>query len=63
MLGGMLLLLPAGIPGRWMGLFLILPLFLPPGSRTERGSLLIEALDAGLGMAVLLSTENHTLLI
>lgn len=62
MLGGMLLLFPAGIPGRWIGLFLILPLFLPPGSRTERGSLLIEALDAGLGMAVLLSTENHTLL-
>ena len=61
-LGGMLLILPAGIPGRWIGIFLILPLFLPPGSRTERGSLLIEALDAGQGMAVLLSTEHHTLL-
>ncbi len=62
MLGGMLLLLPAGIPGRWIGIFLILPLFLPPGPRTERGALLIEALDAGLGMAVLMSTEQHTLL-
>jgi competence protein ComEC len=62
MLGGMLLLLPAGVPGRWIGIFLILPLFLPPGPRTERGSLLIEALDAGLGMAVLISTEHHTLL-
>jgi competence protein ComEC len=62
MLGGSLLLLPGGFPGRWLGLFLMLPLFLPPESRTERGSLLIEALDAGQGMAVLLSTENHTLL-
>jgi competence protein ComEC len=62
MLGGMLLLFPAGVPGRWIGIFLILPLFLPPGPRTESGSLLIEALDAGMGMAVLLSTENHTLL-
>ncbi len=62
MLGGVLLLFPAGIPGRWIGLFLMLPLFFPPGPRTERGSLLIEALDAGQGTAVLLSTENHTLL-
>ena len=62
MLGGMLLLFPVGFPGRWIGIFLILPLFLPPGPRTERGSLLIEALDVGLGTAVLLSTEHHTLL-
>jgi len=62
MLGGATLLLPAGIPGRWIGIFLILPLFFPPGPRTERGSLLIEALDAGLGLAVLVSTEHHTLL-
>jgi len=62
MLGGVLLLLPAGLPGRWIGIFLIVPLFLPPGPRTEHGSLLIEALDVGLGMAVLLSTEHHTLL-
>ncbi len=62
MLGGMLMLFPVGVPGRWIGLFLVLPLFLPPGPRTERGSLLIEALDVGLGMAVLLSTEHHTLL-
>jgi len=61
-LGGALLLLPAGVPGRWISIFLILPLFLPPGTRTERGSLLVEALDAGMGMAVLLSTEHHTLL-
>jgi competence protein ComEC len=62
MLGGILLLLPRGIPGRWIGLFLLLPLFLPPGPRTERGSILIEVLDAGQGTAVLLSTEHHTLL-
>ncbi len=62
MLGGILLLLPAGIPGRWIGIFLLAPLFFPPGPPTTHGSLLIEALDTGQGMAVLLSTEHHTLL-
>ena len=62
LLGGIMLLFPAGVPGRWLGIFLIVPLFWPPGPRTEPGSLLIEALDVGLGMAVLLSTEHFTLL-
>lgn len=61
-LGGLLLLLPRALSLRWSGLFLMLPLFLPPGSRAQDGSLLIEALDIGQGTAVLVSTDNSTLL-
>ena len=35
--GAFVLLLPRGISARWMGLFLILPLFFPPGERTRAG--------------------------
>ena len=61
-LGGLLLLLPRALSLRWSGLFLMLPLFLPPGSRAQDGFLLIEALDIGQGTAVLVSTDNSTLL-
>ncbi len=61
-LGGILMLMPAALHLRWLGPFLMLPLFFPPGLRTESGSLLIEALDVGQGTSVLLSTPEHTLL-
>jgi competence protein ComEC len=60
--GALLLLLPRGFPGRWLGLFLLLPLVLPPRPSTESGSLRVEALDVGQGTAVLVSTENNLLL-
>jgi competence protein ComEC len=61
-IGGFLMLLPRGMSWRWMGPFLMLPLFLPADSRTDNGSLLVEILDAGQGTAVLLSTVDRTLL-
>lgn len=61
-LAGMLMLLPGGLGLRWFGPFLMLPLFLPADSRTEGDTLMVEALDAGQGTAVLLSTQDRTLL-
>jgi competence protein ComEC len=61
-LGGFLLLLPRGLPQRWLGLFLILPLFLSPAARLEDDFLRLEVLDVGQGTAALLSTPNHSLL-
>jgi competence protein ComEC len=60
--GALVLLLPRGIPARWMGLFLIFPLFFPPGARTQEGELELEVLDAGQGTAVLLSSGGQSLL-
>jgi len=60
--GALLFLLPRGFPGRWLGLFLLLPLFLPPPQPTNHGALRVEALDVGQGTAVLVSTEKQLLL-
>ena len=60
--GSFLLLLPRGIPGRWLGMFLLVPLFFPPAPRTPEGSVEMEVLDVGQGTAVLLSSGGHSLL-
>ena len=60
--GAFLLLLPRGLPGRWSGAFLLLPLFLPPGRESPPGGIELEVLDVGQGTAVLLRTADHGLL-
>ena len=62
LLGAFVLLLPRGIPARWLGVFLILPLFFPPGARTPAGTIEVEVLDVGQGTAVLVSSGGQTLL-
>jgi competence protein ComEC len=62
LLGGFMLLLPRGVPQRWLGIFLLLPLFAPGGSRTLPGMLELEFLDAGQGTSVVLNSGNRTLL-
>jgi len=62
LLGAFLLLLPRGIPGRWLGVFLLAPLFLPGAQRTDATALDMEILDVGQGTAVLLRTDGRTLL-
>jgi len=62
LLGAFVLLLPRGLPARWMGLFLIFPLFLPPGERTPAGTIEVEVLDVGQGTAVLVSSGTQSLL-
>ena len=62
LLGGFLMLLPRGIPARWLGLFLIAPVFFPPVRLPPGEVARIDALDAGQGTAVLISTTDHSLL-
>jgi len=62
LLGAFVLLLPRAVPARWIGLFLILPLFLPPGERTPAGTIEVEVLDVGQGTAVLVSSGGQSLL-
>ena len=62
LLGAFVMLLPRGLPARWMGLFLIFPLFLPPGERTPAGTIEVEVLDVGQGTAVLVNSGGHSLL-
>ncbi len=61
-IGACVLLLPRGIAARWMGIFLIVPLFFPPAPRTPTGVMEMEVLDVGQGTAVLLSSDGYSLL-
>lgn len=62
MLAAMLLLTPRLVPGRWLGLLALLPLFLPRSEPISAGQARISVLDVGQGLAVLVQTKAHSLL-
>lgn len=61
-LGLLWLLMPRGVPGRALGLFLLLPLALPVSERVPGGEAEVTLLDVGQGLAAVVRTERHTLL-
>jgi competence protein ComEC len=62
LLGAMWLFLPRGVPLRWLGLLLFLPLLLPPVPLPPDGAFQVRVLDVGQGLSVLLRTRDHALL-
>lgn len=62
MLGALWWLLPSGFPGRWLAIFLCLPLVLPKADRIPEGQARIDVLDVGQGLAVVVRTHQHVLL-
>ena len=62
MLGALWWLLPSGLPGRWLAIFLCLPLVLPEADRIPEGQARIDVLDVGQGLAVVVRTHQHVLL-
>nr|VFJ86201.1 MAG: competence protein ComEC [Candidatus Kentron sp. LFY] len=60
-IGVVLLLLPRGIPGRWLGVIWLLPLFLVPVPRPNQGEAWFDLLDVGQGLAAVLRTREHVL--
>ncbi|MFO7604495.1 MAG: DNA internalization-related competence protein ComEC/Rec2 [Gammaproteobacteria bacterium] len=59
--GLVLLLSPKGIPLRYLGLVFCLPLAFPLQSRPAQGEFWLSLLDVGQGLAVVVQTQNHTL--
>jgi competence protein ComEC len=55
------LLLPRGIPARYLGLILCLPLVLPLPLRPKFGEAVLSLLDVGQGLATVIQTTGHTL--
>lgn len=53
---------PLGIPVRWLGLVLNLPLLLPILPKLNYGEAVVTVLDVGQGLAVAVETQNHHLL-
>jgi competence protein ComEC len=60
--GVLWLLLPRGLPLRWLGIVAVLPMFLVSVPRPAYGAMRVTVLDVGQGLAVVVSTQHHTLL-
>jgi competence protein ComEC len=59
--GLLLLLVPRGVPGRWLGLLLLLPVFLVRPERPGPGEVRMTLLDVGQGLAAVVQTQQHVL--
>jgi competence protein ComEC len=62
LVGALWLLLPRGVPARWLGVVLFLPLLLPRTDAPESGGFRLDVLDVGQGLSVLVRTRDHALL-
>lgn len=56
------LLLPRGVPARWLGLVLLLPLLRPAQPTLQAGDFALDLIDVGQGLSVLVRTQQHSLL-
>lgn len=59
--GCLLLLLPAGAPGRWLGFLWLMPLFFYQPDKPKQGELWLTLLDVGQGLSVVVQTATHSL--
>jgi competence protein ComEC len=59
--GVLLLLAPRGLPARWLGLVLLLPLVLMRPAAPAPGEARFTLLDVGQGLAAVVRTHAHTL--
>jgi competence protein ComEC len=60
--GVLWLLAPRGMPARWVGVVLLVPLFSAPLRVPAPGTAELTVFDVGHGLAVLVRTERHALL-
>jgi competence protein ComEC len=61
-IGLLWLLLPRGVPMRWLGYFGLLPMLLITPQRPGAGDMKVTVLDVGQGLSVSVQTATHTML-
>lgn len=61
-IGMAVICMPAGVPGRWLGLCWLMPLLWPNIASPRTNGFHFYLLDVGQGLAAVVSTRNHTLL-
>jgi competence protein ComEC len=61
MIGIAWLLMPRGIPARWLGVVCLLPLLLIKPASPLEGEYVLNVLDVGQGLSVLVQTREHVL--
>lgn len=59
--GILIMLAPSGIPARWLGLVMFLPLVFTDAKKPETGDINLTLLDVGQGLSVVVQTANHNL--
>ncbi len=59
--GSLLLLAPRGVPGRWLGVVLFMPLLFADSQRPAVGAVAMTLLDVGQGLSVVVRTASHVL--
>lgn len=57
----LLVLAPRGVPAKWIGLWLFLPLFLSPDNALRQGEMQFSVLDVGQGLSAVVQTARHVL--
>ena len=62
MLGVLLLLMPRGLPARWLAFFFFLPVFSNHQEQPGFGHFDMTVLDVGQGLSVHIATQNHHLI-
>jgi len=60
-LGIGILLMPKGLPGRWLGLLFLLPLLFPITISFKPGEFKFSLLDVGQGLSAVIQTRHNTL--
>ena len=60
-LGCIWLLLPRGVPARWLGMVWLLPLLINRSPDLNHGELHFALLDVGQGLSAVIETRNHVL--
>ncbi|MBU1425066.1 MAG: DNA internalization-related competence protein ComEC/Rec2 [Gammaproteobacteria bacterium] len=60
--GALCILAPRGFPLRWVGVILLMPMFLVAPERPAAGSAHVLVFDVGQGLAVSVQTRNHAML-
>jgi competence protein ComEC len=62
LVGICLLLAPRGLPGRWLGVFWLLPLLFWQPMTPLAGQVWLTVLDVGQGLVAVIRTQHHTLI-
>ena len=62
MAGVLILLMPKGMPARWIGVFWLVPLLLPYAESPKAGDFWLAQLDVGQGLASVIQTQSHALI-
>jgi competence protein ComEC len=62
LIGVFWILLPRGLPARWLGFAMLLPMFVTAPQAPSTGALRMVIFDVGQGLAVAVQTQNHALL-